>query len=196
MLESFERLFDGQGMVEPHMTLSAVVERGDGADSADAGDGALASLEALNDVVIHKGAVTARVLDLRLELDGEEVGTYVADGLILSTPVGSTGYALSAQGPLVVPTMQAIVATPICPHTLATRPLVLPPDSEIRVTVVERQERASLALDGNLVAELDLGDAIRVTRAPHEVRLVRLPDRGFFSLLRSKLHWGGRTSEA
>ncbi len=213
MLESFERLFDGQGAVEPHMTLQAVVERrarpgssgvARGAAAAAAGAAraagraaaAVGELAALNDVVIHKGAVTARVLDLRLELDGEEVGIYVADGLILSTPVGSTGYALSAQGPLVVPTMQAIVATPICPHTLATRPLVLPPDADIRVTVVERQEPASLALDGNLVAELDLGDAIRVTRAAHEVRLVRLPDRGFFRLLRSKLHWGGRTSEA
>jgi NAD+ kinase len=221
MLESFERLFDGQGMVEPHMTLQAMVERrgrnGPGgvahgteagaggvpretaeraAPDEPGGEGALAALGALNDVVIHKGAITARVLDLRLELDGEEVGTYVADGLILSTPVGSTGYALSAQGPLVVPTMQAIVATPICPHTLATRPLVLPPDADIRVTVLEHQEPASLAVDGNLVAELHLGDAIRVTRAAHEVRLVRLPDRGFFCLLRSKLHWGGRTSEA
>jgi NAD+ kinase len=207
MLESFERLFDGEGAVEPHMTLRAEVERaaearGSGAsarraaalgkDGVESGDG---TFTALNDVVVHKGAVTARVLDLRLELDGEEVGTYVADGLILSTPLGSTGYALSAQGPLVVPTMQAIVATPICPHTLATRPLVLPAEADVRVTVIERQERAGLAVDGNLVAELDIGDAIRVTRSEHEVHLVRLPDRGFFRLLRSKLHWGGRTSE-
>jgi NAD+ kinase len=206
MLESFERLFDGEGAVEPHMTLRAEVEReaeprgsrpparrvAAGGHGVESGAGVF---NALNDVVVHKGAVTARVLDLRLELDGEEVGTYVADGLILSTPLGSTGYALSAQGPLVVPTMRAIVATPICPHTLATRPLVLPPEADVRVTVVERQERAGLAVDGNLVAELDLGDAIRVTRSEREVHLVRLPDRGFFRLLRSKLHWGGRTSE-
>jgi NAD+ kinase len=187
MLESFERLFDGQGKVEPHMTLRAEVERMSPAPDP---------FGAVNDVVVHKGAVTARVLDLRLELDGEDVGTYIADGLILSTPLGSTGYALSAQGPLVVPTMHAIVATPICPHTLATRPLVLPADSEIRVCVADSEEPAGLAIDGELVAELGPGDRLRVTRGPHEVGLVRLPDRSFFRLLRAKLHWGGRTSEA
>jgi NAD+ kinase len=187
MLESFQQLFDHGGRVESHMTLSAEVEgRSDPADR---------TFSAVNDVVLHKGALTARVLDLRLELDGEEVGTYVADGLILSTPLGSTGYALSAQGPLVVPTMQAIMATPICPHTLATRPLVLPPQSEIRVHVSDCEEPAGLAVDGRLIAELEVGGRVRVTRGSHVVRLVRLPGRGFFSLLRSKLHWGGRTSE-
>ena len=91
--------------------------------------------------------------------------------------------------------MQAIVATPICPHTLATRPLVLPPESEIRIHVDDCEEPAGLAVDGNLVAELQRGARLRVTRGPHEVGLVRLPDRSFFRLLRAKLHWGGRTSE-
>jgi NAD+ kinase len=196
MAENFELLFQGLGRVETYMTLSATPGRA--SDGGAVGD--LASRRAsgefvgLNDVVVHKGAVKSRVLDLRLEVDGDEVGTYVADGLILATPVGSTGYALSAQGPLVVPTMEAIVVTPICPHTLAIRPLVLPPRADVRVTVLAQQEPASLAVDGVVVGELEPGDAISVTQGRDPVRLVRLPERSFFRLLRSKLFWGGRAS--
>ena len=205
MIETFERVFSGEAVKEPYMTLRARLARShradpstptrpDAAGSSGAGSGAtpVAVYDALNDVVLHKGAVTARVLDLRLEVDGDEVGTYVADGFILSTPAGSTGYSLSANGPLVVPTMAATVATPICPHTLAIRPLVLPPEAEIRVTVLDLEEPASLAVDGVVVAELRGGDVVSVTRGPHRVTLVRLPGRSFFRLLRSKLHWGGR----
>jgi NAD+ kinase len=186
MLENLGRLFDGLGESESHMTLGAEVAR-------TAGEAA-GPWVGLNDVVIHKGGVTARVLELRLEVEGDEVGTYVADGLILATPVGSTGYALSAQGPLVVPTMDAIVATPICPHTLAIRPVVLPPDARIEVGVLAAQEPASLAVDGVVEAELHAGDRVAVRRGPHRVPLVRLPGGSFFRLLRSKLHWGGRAS--
>lgn len=205
MLESFEQLFAGRGVTETYMRLEARLERSPGSGASgrpplssaiDGGGDPTAGLLGLNDVVIHKGAVTARVLDLRLEVDGDEVGTYVADGLILATPAGSTGYTLSAQGPLVVPTMDAIVATPICPHTLAIRPLVLPAGADIRVTVVDQQEAATLAVDGMLVSDLRPGDTVRVTRAEHPVRLVRLPGGSFFRLLRSKLHWGGRAGQA
>lgn len=209
MIENFELLFGGQGVAELNMTLkaevhgasegsSAFAQPAEGsAGSAHAGGGDAPStrpLVGLNDVVLHKGAVTARVLDMRLEVDGEEVGTYVADGLILSTPLGSTGYALSAQGPLVVPGMEAIIATPICPHTLAIRPLVLPAASRISVTVLDQEEPASLAVDGSVAAELSRGEAVSVTRGEHHVCLVRLPGRSFFGLIRSKLHWGGRIS--
>ncbi|MFN2431767.1 MAG: NAD(+)/NADH kinase [Gemmatimonadota bacterium] len=190
MLTSFELLFEGRGTAESHMSLRAAVRTADEGPHDSPGEAPVA----LNDVVLHKGALTSRVLTLQLEVGGEEVGTYVADGLILATPAGSTGYTLSAQGPLVVPTMDAIVATPICPHTLAIRPVVLPASSEIRVTVVEQQERASLAADGRPVAELEIGDVVRVTRAEGAVLLVRLPGQSFFRLLRSKLHWGGRVS--
>jgi NAD+ kinase len=223
MDQGFELLFEGRGEVESYMTLSADVRRAGGGDDRGAGWTAAAGatpppdamavrtggstagaatpaarsrLVGLNDVVLHKGAVTARVLDLRLEVDGDEVGTYVADGLILATPVGSTGYALSAQGPLVVPTMEAIVAAPICAHALAIRPLVLPATADVRVTVLDLQEPASLAVDGSVACELAEGDVVAVTRGEHAVRLVRLPGLSFFRLLRSKLHWGGRTSRA
>jgi NAD+ kinase len=205
MLKNFDLLFAGAGEESPYMTLEAELLGAGAPEPRQAAEAPASGREsaaaegyftALNDVVLHKGAVTARVLDLRLEVDGDEVGTYVADGLILSTPLGSSGYALSAHGPLVVPTMEAIVATPICPHTLAVRPLVLPPGADIRVTVLEEEERSSLAVDGRVVAELGKGEGVRVTRAVRPVLLVRLPGRSFFRLLRSKLHWGERASGA
>lgn len=187
MLESFEPLFAGGGTVQAHMALTAAIERGGGETFRGF---------ALNDAVVHKGGATARVLTLRLDVDDDEVGTYVADGLILATPVGSTGYTLSAYGPLVVPTMEALVATPICAHTLTVRPVVLPADAHVRVTVVDVQETASLTLDGHVVADLDRDDIVRVARARDPVLLVRLPEQSFFRLLRSKLHWGGRVAHA
>lgn len=190
MTASFEVLFEGGGEVESTLTVRSELL----AAGAGEGEGESQAFTALNDVVIHKGAVTARVVDLRLEVDGDEVGTYVADGLILATPLGSTGYALSAQGPLVVPTVDAIVATPICPHTLAIRPLVLPAHARIRVEVVGLQEAATLAVDGIVVGELRQGDVVTATRGEEPVRLIRLPENSFFRLLRSKLHWGGRAS--
>lgn len=144
---------------------------------------------ALNDAVVHKSGF-ARLITLRVRADGEEVGQYSADGIVLSTATGSTGYSLSAGGPVLFPTMDAVVATPISPHMLAVRPVVLPADATLTVEVVTRAEETFLTVDGQVGVQLGEGDRVVAERSPHPVRLVRLPGDSFFSVLRKKLRWG------
>lgn len=148
---------------------------------------------ALNDAVLHKGGF-ARVVRLAIfmgENEEEPVATYSADGIILSTPTGSTAYSLSAGGPIVVPTVECILATPICPHTLAVRPLVVPAETTISVEALSPSEEMVLTIDGQEGAALQIGDRLTVRRGEATVPLVRLPGQSFFSTLRRKLHWGG-----
>ena len=144
---------------------------------------------ALNDAVLHKGGA-ARVIRLAVFASGEEVGTYSADGIILSTPTGSTAYSLSAGGPIVSPSVHCIVATPICPHTLGVRPLVLPADETVTVEVLSPTEELVLTIDGQEHERLLPGASILVCRAPDPVLLVRFPGQTFFATLRRKLKWG------
>jgi NAD+ kinase len=144
---------------------------------------------ALNDAVIHKGGA-ARVIRLSVRTAVEEVGSYSADGIILCTPTGSTAYSLSAGGPIVSPTVECIVATPICPHTLGVRPLVLPAGETVIVEVLSATEEMMLTLDGQDSEPLAAGERVEVSRAPQPVRLVRFPGQTFFSTLRRKLRWG------
>ena len=146
---------------------------------------------ALNDVVVHKGGV-ARVVRLQVDVDGEPVGGYSADGLIVATPTGSTAYSLSAGGPVVVPGVDALVVTPICPHTLAVRPLVVPATATIEVHVLPPwgTEDVLLSFDGQVGTPIEPDAYVRVTRAPHQARLVRLGSEGFFQRMRRKLQWG------
>ncbi len=144
---------------------------------------------ALNDAVLHKGGA-ARVIRLAVFASGEEVGTYSADGIILSTPTGSTAYSLSAGGPIVVPTVDCIIATPICPHTLGLRPLVLPADQVVTLEVLTPSEELILTIDGQEHERLVPGQKVVIRRAELPVRLVRLPGQTFFSTLRRKLRWG------
>jgi NAD+ kinase len=144
---------------------------------------------ALNDAVIHKGGA-ARVIRLRVHSRTEEVGSYSADGIILSTPTGSTAYSLSAGGPIVSPTVECIVATPICPHTLGVRPLVLPADETVSVEVLSSAAELILTLDGQDSEQLRAGQRVVARRAAQRVRLVRFPGQTFFSTLRRKLRWG------
>jgi NAD+ kinase len=145
---------------------------------------------ALNDVVIHKAGV-ARVVRLEVELEGEPIGPYSADGLCIATPTGSTAYSLSAGGPIIVPGVEAMVVTPICAHTLAVRPVVVPAHWTIVVTPLGQHEGDLLvSVDGQVALHLETGAKVQVRRAPEAVLLVRLGDEGFFSRLRRKLHWG------
>ncbi len=146
---------------------------------------------ALNDVVFSKSDL-ARLFTLSLFCDDEWVADYRADGLILSTPTGSTAYNLAAGGPVVVPGVEALIVTPICPHSLSQRPLILPVDAAIHVTLSDshRADGVQVTLDGQVGFEFEAGDAIAIRRAPYAVRLVRLPGRSFFSVLRDKLGWG------
>lgn len=144
---------------------------------------------ALNDAVLHKGGLV-RMVPVRVWVDEEEVGLYRADGVIVATPTGSTAYSLSAGGPILDPRQDAIIVTPICPHTMAVRPLVLAPGSEITVEVTSLSEEIILTIDGQVGATLKPGDRVTARKSDQPVRLVRLPGQSFFSLLRRKLKWG------
>ena len=145
---------------------------------------------ALNDVVLHKGGF-ARVVKLRVLVDGEDVGVYAADGVIISTPTGSTAYNLSAGGPVVLPTQHLIITTPISPHTLAIRPLVVPADSEVTVRAEDGPEELLVTIDGQVGMMFAPGDSLVVRRAAASVVVVRFSETTFFSVLRRKLGWGG-----
>ncbi|HSJ24009.1 MAG TPA: NAD(+)/NADH kinase [Longimicrobiales bacterium] len=176
-------VFDGEYWLDIRSTLDVMVK--------DASGPRQDPLNALNDVVLHKGGL-ARVIRLAVHVGPEEheVGTYTADGIILSTPTGSTAYSLSAGGPIVAPTMDCIIATPICPHTLVVRPLVLPSDTEIMVTPLSDDDEVVLTVDGQDGAELRAGDQVVVRRSDRSIRIVRFQDQNFFETLRRKLHWG------
>lgn len=145
---------------------------------------------ALNDVVVHKAGV-ARVVRLDVAIEGESVGPYSADGLCIATPTGSTAYSLSAGGPIIVPGVEAMVVTPICAHTLAVRPVVVPMHWTVTVVALAPHDGDLLvSVDGQVATHLDPGARVEVRRAAEPVLLVRLGEEGYFSRLRRKLHWG------
>jgi len=146
---------------------------------------------ALNDVVVNKAAM-ARILDLDLYFDEGYACSYKADGIIFSTPTGSTAYSLSAGGPILYPQVDAFVVTPICPHALSNRPLVVPDSMKIELTVASGAEAAFLTVDGQVGVELRDADKVVVTKARSKFRLVRPPGKLYFELLRAKLKWGAR----
>lgn len=145
---------------------------------------------ALNDVVLHKGGV-ARVVRFQVLIDGEQMGPVSADGLVVATPTGSTAYSLSAGGPVVAPTLAAMVVTPICAHSLGMRPLVVPADSVVTIDPLdERVNDMLVSFDGQESETLAPGEQLEVRAAPWTVVLVRFGEPGFFRRLREKLHWG------
>ena len=145
---------------------------------------------ALNDIVVSRGAVS-RLVSLDVSVDGELVTRYHGDGLIISSPTGSTAYSLSAGGAIVLPTAEVFALTPICPHTLSNRPLILPLASTIRIKAVSLPPATILSADGRFVAELGAGDEVTVRRSRNTVRLMHLAGSSFFEALRCKLHWRG-----
>ncbi len=147
--------------------------------------------DALNDIVVTKGEI-ARMGEFAVELDGTSVAQFRADGVIVSTPTGSTAYNLAANGPILTPDVDAMVVTPICQHLLTLRPIVVRGDASLTVRVVGIPNLALLTVDGQRAVELQLGDEIRCRRSPHAVNLVRLKEAGFFEALRTKLSWGER----
>lgn len=172
----------GDGLViEERMMLAATVSR--------QGE-RLAEYVALNDMVITKSAMS-RIIRLEVAVDEQLATSYRADGLIISTPTGSTAYCLSAGGPIVFPTMDAMVLTPICSHTLTNRPIVLPASQRIEVTLLSDQD-VMLTADGQVGFALKQFDAVEIRRATPRIRLLRFPQKHFFSVLRTKLKWGER----
>jgi len=145
----------------------------------------------LNDVVINKGAL-ARMIQFTIWIDDKEIATLRADGLIISTPTGSTGYSLAAGGPIIKPHIPAIIIAPICPHTLSFRPMIVSADSKIRVKLLIGGEEVYLTLDGQRGDLLVKNDVVDIKQAPFEFQLVSSPKRNYFGLLKEKLGWGGK----
>ncbi len=173
---SLERLLDGRFRIEERMVLEGKVGEAEH------------SLFALNDVVIEKGA-QSRVVTIEVWIAKERVSAFSANGIVLATPVGSTAYNLSAGGPVVHPSMDAIILTPICPHTLAMRPMIVPGDQTISVRLQAGHDELILATDGVTAAPLGSGDEISIRRAEHKVMLINLKELSFYELLRRKLNW-------
>jgi NAD+ kinase len=154
-------------------------------------DEVISSFLALNDVVLNKGAI-ARILDFDVLVNGRFISTYKSDGLIVSTPTGSTAYSLAAGGPIVTPAVEAFVVTPICAHTLTNRPLVLPDSVQIEVVVKSQREVAYLTVDGQMGIATHSDDAVRLKKASSCVEIIQPPNKDYFEILRQKLKWGER----
>ena len=175
-------LAGGEYVAQPRMALSA--------RAIDASGATRKQWRALNDFVLHKGGF-ARVVRLNISVDGESIGTYAADGVVISTPTGSTAYSLSAGGPVVVPTVESIIITPVSPHTLAIRSLVIPADGEVTVEANESPTELLVTVDGQVGTSFVKGEKLKVRRADNPVRIVRFPGATFFERMRVKLGWGG-----
>jgi NAD+ kinase len=146
--------------------------------------------QALNDVVIHKSGV-ARIIKIRLTVDDDDLGYYSSDGLVVATPTGSTAYSLSAGGPIVAPGVEAMIVTPVCAHTLAVRPLVVPADVTIRAEPTSAgHEDLLVSYDGQVSHAISPGDQVLIRRSPGGVLLVRMGEEGYFTRMRQKLNWG------
>jgi len=182
ILPELERAFRGEHRIGKRRMLRCEVVR--------AGK-KVSGYEALNDVVINKGSI-ARMIDLDVIVDGHFVGAYKADGLIVCTPTGSTAYSLSAGGPVIFPRVGALCLTPICPHMLTNRPVIVPDTSTVDVVNQVGDDEAYLTIDGQVGEPLKHGDRVVASRSSHVLELIRPPRSLFFDVLRQKLKWGER----
>ncbi|MFH1702551.1 MAG: NAD(+)/NADH kinase [Nitrospirota bacterium] len=182
LYETMEKVLSGECPIEERLMLTAQVRR--------LGE-LIAEYIVLNEVVINKAAL-ARIIDLETYVNQNYVTTFKADGLIISTPTGSTAYSLSAGGPILYPTLDNIIITPICSHTLTNRAMVLPGDSIIKVILRSPTERVYLTMDGQVGFSVMQNDVIEVSKAPFKTRLLIPCDRDYFHILRTKLKWGER----
>jgi NAD+ kinase len=177
-----QKVLDGHYVIQERMRLKTCICRQDGTR--------LPQPVVLNDVVINKGAL-ARIINLETSVDELYLTTYRADGLIVSTPTGSTAYSMAAGGPIIHPNLQALVLTPICPYTLSHRPLVLPDTAHIQVILQTSDEDVRVTLDGQVGVELYYGDIVDIQQAARPMKLIRtLKKDEYFQILRTKLKWG------
>ncbi|NCO84251.1 MAG: NAD(+) kinase [Nitrospirae bacterium CG_4_10_14_3_um_filter_44_29] len=179
---AMDKTLSGEYAVEERLMLTAHIHRH--------GE-KIAEYTVLNDVVINKGAL-ARIIDLETYINKTYVTIFKADGLIVSTPTGSTAYSLSAGGPVLYPTLDCIILTPICPHTLTNRPTVLPDDVLIEIILKSVSEDVFLTLDGQVGFSLRKNDVVEIKRSPFKTRLIIPFERDYFQILRTKLKWGER----
>jgi len=179
---ALESYLSGEFTISERMMLSIVLLRG---------DTEVGSWEALNDAVINKGA-PAKIVTMDASVDGSFLATFKADGLIVASPTGSTGYSLSANGPIVDPELDCLLITPICSHTLTNRPIVVGAETEIAITLDSQVENVMLTLDGQVGIPLEYRDVIVVRKAKHRTRLILSGDTDYYAVLRTKLKWGER----
>jgi len=176
------KVLDGDFSISKRIMLDVRVNRG--------GD-PIFEITILNDAVITKDAL-ARIIDIETYVNEEYLTTYKADGLIVSTPTGATGYSMAAGGPLIYPSLMNLIVTPICPHTLTNRPIILPESVVIRAVLKSEDEKVILTLDGQVGFPLEYADEVTVKKSSHVVHLVKSSSRGYFEILRTKLKWGER----
>ena len=181
MMDAFEVILRGDYQTERRMMLDV---------SVDAEGVSPEERTVLNDAVVNRGNLS-RIVDMETSVNDSYLTTFKADGLIVSTPTGSTAYSLSAGGPIVFPQMESIIINPICPHTLTNRPIILPGDARIKVTVWSKEAGATLTLDGQVSVHLKSGDTVTIEKSPYETVLICSPHRDYLEILRSKLGWGG-----
>jgi len=179
--QAVEDYLEGKLMEDSRMMLHAELWR-DG--------GKVMEAEILNDAVLAKGAL-ARIMDMHLSVNGQEAALIKADGLIVATPTGSTAYSLSADGPILHPGLEALVISPICPHSLTLRPLVVDAAMRVAITVGDAED-AHLTLDGQIGQAVQQGDSIEMSRSDHIITLLQSPSLPYFQLLQQKLHWADR----
>ncbi len=177
-----ENILVGNFSIEERMLLTSTVIRQ---------DTVLAEYSVLNDVVITKAAI-ARIIDLETTIDGHHLTTFKADGLIVATPTGSTAYSMAAGGPIVFPELRTIMLTPICPHTLTNRPILVSDSSDIRVAIKSTNEDVFLTFDGQVGQGLRGGDVVKIQKSDHTIKLIKSPFKDYFEVLRTKLRWGER----
>ncbi len=181
MIASVDHILSGNYSCETRLLLDANLNRG---------NGSVLSATAFNDVVLQRRE-TGRMVDVVTKIDRRYVNTHAGDGLIVATPTGSTAYALSCGGPIIEPQLDAVVVVPICPHTLSDRPLVVPADQAIEISILEREDtKAEVTVDGHAISEMQGDDVLTVAAANNRVRLIHPPGYDFFGILRSKLYWG------
>ncbi len=181
---ALERIVSGAFHCEERRMLRATVRRARRPETEEmTGD-------VLNDVVVTKAGAVSRIIELDVRVDGAFVSAFRADGLIVASPTGSTAYNLAAGGPILSPALAAIVVTPICPHMLTNRPLVLGDEAVIEVRLETHEVEVHVTLDGQRGTPLGPGDSVSVTRSPRRLRLVTPPSRDYYEVLRTKLRWG------
>ncbi|MBN2365098.1 MAG: NAD(+) kinase [Calditrichaeota bacterium] len=175
--EALQRIVDKKYRIEERLLLQGKIEGDD------------KPLHVLNEITIEKGRST-RVIEVLVDINGQFFNAYVADGLIISTPTGSTGYSLSSGGPIVVPTNDCIILNPICPHSLTNRPVIIPPDSKIKAQIFTDYPRILISADNQDIREIPSRTVMHIERAPFSARLIKNVDSDYFSMLRNKLAWG------
>lgn len=180
MYSSLDRVIGGEFSMDHRMMMRVSIERR---------GTVVATYQALNDVVINKGTLS-RIIELEARVNDQYVAKFRSDGLILSTPTGSTAYNLSAGGPIVFPTMGAIVMTPICSHTLTNRPIVLPPDVRIELSLRSALDEVHVTVDGQVGLKLESGDRVVAEKSSRVVELIVPSGKSYFDILRDKLKWG------